>query len=648
MSKNHDQGRRSRTSSKPPSRGSSAPRGASKRFAGNSGDEGTRPKGRSGSSFKGKRDERDHKGPARERPYRERTDQGEPRHTRQAGDGPWRQDRQRDDARIESKGFDGPKRPQRERNGRDRDDTRREGPRREGPRREGPHREGPRRDHSERNHSFGAQRGGEDVRPRSPRSGPRRDERAPQRFSSPRPRREEGAPRTPPRTSTMEGDRIAKVMARVGLCSRRDAEAWIEEGRVSVNGEVLTSPALNVLPADRIMVDGRPLAQRERTRLFLFNKPRGLVTTDHDPEGRPTVFSALPEWMPRVVTIGRLDINTEGLLLLTNDGGLARVLELPSTGWLRRYRVRANGTIDQAVLDKLLDGVTIDGVDYAGIEAKLDRVQGANVWLTMGLREGKNREIKRVLEHLGLAVNRLIRLSFGPFQLGELGEGDVEEIKTRILRDQLGDTLAQEAGCDFDGPIVSSPEALAFQAKTSRGPAPRRSDYERRDHQDHNGGSRRNAKNFSRQERNAPDVEELPPRKDRPPPRTRKHVSALRAARTEAERQRRPIERSETTDRKGRSVAVERVSSKRKAKRGAHDLINKKPRSTDRSEGRSQGRSEDRSAGRFKGHSEGRGQRDNRGKESRSFEGAGKRSSRPPSKGRPSSSYKGNRPRGRD
>lgn len=361
----------------------------------------------------------------------------------------------------------------------------------------------------------------------------------------------------------MEGERIAKVMSRVGLCSRRDAESWIEQGRVEVNGEVLTSPALNVLPADRILVDGQPLAQRERTRLFLFNKPRGLVTTDHDPEGRPTIFSALPKWMPRVITIGRLDINTEGLLLLTNDGGLARVLELPATGWLRRYRVRANGTIDQAQLDHLRHGVTIDGIDYAGIEAKLDRVQGANVWLTMGLREGKNREIKRVLEHLGLAVNRLIRLSFGPFQLGELAEGDVEEIKTRILRDQLGEALADEAGCDFQGPIFSSPETMSLidaplarhkdgaRNASSRGPKSRgdmsRGSMSRRPSHDRRGA----------------EVEETAPRKDRPPPRTRKHISALRADKKDERGPRRPIERTQTEDRKGRSIAVERVSSTR-------------------------------------------------------------------------------------
>src|SRR5579871_3791528 len=178
------------------------------------------------------------------------------------------------------------------------------------------------------------------------------------------------------------GQRIAKVMARAGLCSRRDAEAWIAAGRVTVNGKVLDSPAFNVSEADDVRVDGRALAERERTRLFLFHKPRGLVTTARDPEGRATIFDALPPEAPRLVAVGRLDINTEGLLLLTNDGGLARMLELPATGWLRRYRVRAHGAIDQAALDRLAGGVTIDGVAYAGIEAKLDRAQGANVWLT--------------------------------------------------------------------------------------------------------------------------------------------------------------------------------------------------------------------------------------------------------------------------
>ena len=221
------------------------------------------------------------------------------------------------------------------------------------------------------------------------------------------------------------------------------------------------SPAFNVSETDNVRVDGKPLAAPERTRLFLFHKPRGLVTTARDPEGRNTVFAALPPDLPRLVAIGRLDINTEGLLLLTNDGGLARVLELPSTGWLRRYRVRAHGTIDQAALDQLSDGVTIDGVDYLGVEAKLDREQGSNAWLTLGLREGKNREIKKILEHLGLAVNRLIRVSFGPFELGDLPEGEVMEVRTRVLRDQLGVKLAKEASVNFDAPQIVARGAAA-------------------------------------------------------------------------------------------------------------------------------------------------------------------------------------------
>lgn len=267
------------------------------------------------------------------------------------------------------------------------------------------------------------------------------------------PRPVAAAPSAPPPGKAGDLARIAKVMARAGLCSRRDAEAWIADGRVAVNGEVLTSPARDVGPADAVVVDGYPIDKPERTRLFLFNKARGLVTTSRDPEGRPTVFDALPPELPRLMTIGRLDINTEGLLLLTNDGGLARLLELPSTGWIRRYRVRAHGDIDQAQLDALSKGLIIDGVAYAGIAAKLDRLQGTNAWLTMGLKEGKNREIKRVLEHLGLGVTRLIRISFGPFQLGELADNAVEEVRTRVLRDQLGSALARQAGVDFDSPL---------------------------------------------------------------------------------------------------------------------------------------------------------------------------------------------------
>jgi 23S rRNA pseudouridine2605 synthase len=273
--------------------------------------------------------------------------------------------------------------------------------------------------------------------------------------------------------STAAGDRIAKVMARAGLCSRREAEAWIAQGRVSVNGATIASPALNVTAADKIAVDGKSLPQRERTRLFLYHKPRGLVTTHADPEKRPTIFEKLPKTLPRVVSVGRLDLNTEGLLLLTNDGGLARVLELPATGWLRRYRVRAHGAILQPQLDALRKGVTVNGVRYGAIEATVDRLQGANVWLTFAIREGKNREVRNVLEHLGLKVNRLIRVSFGPFQLGDLPEGAVEEVRTRHLREQLGERIAKEAEIDLTGPItiIDEPEDEEPVAPKARGRA---------------------------------------------------------------------------------------------------------------------------------------------------------------------------------
>src|SRR3954466_10249819 len=251
-----------------------------------------------------------------------------------------------------------------------------------------------------------------------------------------------------------EGERIAKVIARAGLCSRREAEAWIAAGRVAVNGEKIASPALNVVPSDKIIVDGKPLPGAERTRPFLYHKPRGLVTTSSDPQGRPTIFGALSKDLPRLISVGRLDLNTEGLLLLTNDGGLARALELPATAWLRRYRVRAHGKVTQHELDGLRDGVTVDEINYGPIEATLEREQGTNVWITFAIREGKNREVRNVLRHLGLQVARLIRVSFGPFQLGDLAEGDVAEVPTRILRDQLGEKLTKAAGADFSAPIV--------------------------------------------------------------------------------------------------------------------------------------------------------------------------------------------------
>ncbi|MEM9349668.1 MAG: pseudouridine synthase [Pseudomonadota bacterium] len=237
---------------------------------------------------------------------------------------------------------------------------------------------------------------------------------------------------------TKPGDRIAKVIARAGVASRRGAEEMIMAGRVSVNGQVLRSPALNVTDKDKITVDGQPIAEPDPPRLWLYHKPAGLVTTERDEKGRDTVFANLPEHLPRVMSVGRLDLNSEGLLLLTNDGALKRKLELPSTGWLRRYRVRVNGAPKEETLEPLRRGLEIEGERFQPMEVTIDRQQGANAWLTISLREGKNREIRRATEHVGLTVNRLIRVSYGPFQLRELKAGEVEEVRQRVLADQMG------------------------------------------------------------------------------------------------------------------------------------------------------------------------------------------------------------------
>jgi 23S rRNA pseudouridine2605 synthase len=238
--------------------------------------------------------------------------------------------------------------------------------------------------------------------------------------------------------TTPPGERIAKRLARAGVASRREAERMIEAGRVKVNGKTLTSPALNVTARDKILVDGKPLAEAEPARMWRYHKPIGLVTTERDEKGRPIVFDRLPPDLPRVVSIGRLDMNSEGLLLLTNDGELKRKLELPSTGWLRKYRVRVHGQPDEAMLAPLVRGITIEGERFQPMTVTVDRQQGANAWLTVGLREGRNREIRRALEAVGLTVNRLIRISYGPFQLGDLKAGEAEEIRQKILADQVG------------------------------------------------------------------------------------------------------------------------------------------------------------------------------------------------------------------
>lgn len=272
---------------------------------------------------------------------------------------------------------------------------------------------------------------------------------------------------------TNEGDRVAKVIARAGLASRREAEAWIAAGRVSVNGKPISSPALNIGPRDRITVDGQPLPGRTRTRLFLCNKPRGLVTTHSDPEGRPTIFRALPKHLPRLISVGRLDMNTEGLLLLTNDGGLARALELPATGWVRRYRVRALGRVTQETLDRLKKGVTVEGIHYGPIEATLERQLESNCWLAVAIREGKNREVRRVMESLGLKVSRLIRVAFGPFELPPLAECDVKEVETAALKKALGPDIVKQAEADFEAPLDAPTPFVPAKAGSQKDPRKR-------------------------------------------------------------------------------------------------------------------------------------------------------------------------------
>ncbi|GLQ27303.1 pseudouridine synthase [Sulfitobacter pacificus] len=270
------------------------------------------------------------------------------------------------------------------------------------------------------------------------------------------------------KTDTPKGDRIAKVLARAGVASRREAERMIEAGRVSVNGEQITSPALNVTDTDRISVDGKPLAEPEPPRMWLYHKPTGLVTTTRDEKGRGTIYDDLPADMPRVMSVGRLDLNSEGLLLLTNDGGIKRQLELPSTGWLRRYRVRVNGRPSEEALEPLRKGITIEGERFLPMSVTLDRQQGANAWLTIGLREGKNREIRRAMEAINLSVNRLIRISYGPFQLGELKQGEVEELRRKVVRDQLGLVLE-----DNTGTAAKKPKAVQHGSRKRPG-KPRR------------------------------------------------------------------------------------------------------------------------------------------------------------------------------
>jgi 23S rRNA pseudouridine2605 synthase len=377
------------------------------------------------------------------------------------------------------------------------------------------------------------------------------------------------------------GERIAKAIARAGLASRREAEEWIAAGRVAVNGAVIASPALNVTLADRISVDGTLLPRRERTRLFLYHKPRGLLTTHADPRGRPTIFEKLPQNLPRLISVGRLDFNTEGLLLLTNDGALARALELPATGWLRRYRVRVHGAVTQARLDALRDGVTISGIRYGAIEANLDRVQGSNLWLTFAIREGKNREVRNVLGHLGLTVTRLIRVSFGPFQLGELDVGAVEEVPTRVLREQLGDKLEALSAADFSAPVAAPP--------------PPRREFEHR-------ATREEATSKKAKERKSSDHAWRAHEDDRPTKKLRRTFHGSKRGAEKREHPAGPMRAELLQDRKGHPVAVERygqppAQKPRQERRQEQSKEQSKARPSKFSRAHSRRRSPDRAAG---------------------------------------------------
>ena len=247
-----------------------------------------------------------------------------------------------------------------------------------------------------------------------------------------------------PLDDVVQSERIAKRMARAGLCSRRDAESWIRAGRVMVNDTLLETPAYIVGPEDKIIVDNKPLPNPEATRLWRYYKPRGLVVSHRDEQNRETIFDRIENRLPRVMSVGRLDLDSEGMILLTNDGGLARHLELPNTGWIRKYRVRIYGRVDEKQLEKLKDGITIDGIHYGSLLARLDKQLTSNAWLTIAIKEGKNREIRRVMEYLGYSVSRLIRTSYGPFQLGNMKEDDLKEVKQVVLREQLGQAVKKE------------------------------------------------------------------------------------------------------------------------------------------------------------------------------------------------------------